>query len=545
MVFLCLLWVVLVLLVWWLDEIVEIVYLFCLFKLVCLFFGMLCFDVDMFLCGVCLCGVMIDLGLIFVKVGQVFFICCDLIFVDIVDEFVLLQDQVLLFFGVEVCVIVECELKQLVIMLFVCFDEIVLVFVLIVQVYVVMLCDGCEVVVKVLCLGIGKCIVNDVVLLCLLGELVNCWYLNVDKICLLEVVVEVEKMFENEFDLQCEGVSVSLFWCNFVSGVDMYVFVVEWDYIIEGVFMFECVYGVSCDDVVVIDVVGIDCKVFVVKGVWVFYEQVFCDNFFYVDVYFGNVWVDFVCKDDLCFIVLDFGIMGLLLEVDQYWLVQNFIVLFECDYQCIVQLYIDVGWMLLYLCVDELVVVVCMVCELYFICLLLQILLVELVVKLFCIVQKFEFMLQLQLILLQKILFNIEGVGCMFDLDIDIWVVVYLVFECILCECYSLCCMLKEMCKWLFEWIYVVLQLFELVCDVFKQVVCGEMCNVSDLLVLLQQVELVCCQQCLLGGVLFGGSLLIVVVLLWMLVLQQGVWLLLVVGVVGLFVFVIFWFCCN
>lgn len=422
----CVSWIGWVLLCYCFDDLFDGILAECWLCLVKLFVLCVLVDIVVQLCGVWLCLVLQDLGLIFVKFGQILFICCDLILVDVVNELILLQDWVKFFDGDIVQCIVEVVFGCLVSEVFVSFDLQLLVLVLIVQVYVVMLVDGCQVVVKVLCLDIEKQIDVDIVLLKLVVVLVECIYLCVDRICLCEVVVEVENILVVELDLQCEGVNVSVLCCNWIDLDDLYVFEVIWSYIVECVLILECVWGILFDDIVVLDKVGIDCRVLVVKGVWVFYIQVFCDNFFYVDVYVGNIWVDLdlVCCDNLCFIVLDFGIMGQFLQEDQYYLVENFMVIFNKDYWCMVEFYVEVGWMFNNVCIDELEVVVCLVCELYFICLLLQILLVEVLMKLFCVVQCYQFILQLQLILLQKILFNIEGVGCQFDLQLDIWVVV-------------------------------------------------------------------------------------------------------------------------
>lgn len=240
--------------------------------------------------------------------------------------------------------------------------------------------------------------------------------------------------------------------------------------------------------------------------------------------------------------------MGQLLQEDQYYLVENFMVIFNCDYCCIVELYVQVCWMLDNVCIDDLEVVVCLVCELYFICLLLQILLVEVLMKLFCVVQCYQLILQLQLILLQKILLNIEGVGCQLDLQIDIWVVVKLVLVKILCECYSLCWVVCEIGKWLLE---IMIYVLDMLCLVYVWLIqqvegCYElvMC-LCDLVVL--DVSVQCLQKCVVG-VIIGVGLLVIVVLMYVLQLLGWYWgdLLMwswVFGVVGVVVLVCVWWC--
>ncbi len=530
-----------VLLAWRLDEIVETAHLFRPLKLVRPFFGKPRPDVDTLPRGARLRGAMTELGPIFVKAGQVLSTRRDLIPADIADELALLQDQVPPFPGSEARAIVERELKQPVTTLFARFDETALASASIAQVHAATLRDGREVVVKVLRPGIAKRIANDVALLRSLGELVNRWHPNADKIRPLDVVAEVEKMLENELDLQREGASASLLKRNFESGVDMYVPAVEWDYTTDGVLTLERVYGVSCDDVAAIDAAGIDRKALAVKGVRVFYEQVFRDNFFHADAHPGNVWVDLARKDDPRFIALDFGIMGSLPEADQYWLAQNFIALFERDYQRIAQLHIDAGWMPPHLRVDELAAAVRTVCEPYFTRPLSQISLAELVVKLFRTAQKFELTLQPQLILLQKTLLNIEGVGRMLDPEIDIWAVAHPVLERILRERYSLRRTLKEARKRLPEWIHAAPQFPELVRDALRQAGRGEVRSVSDPLALVLQADIARRQLRLLGGALLGGSLLIAAALFATLAPQQGVWPPACLGVVGLLAFALSW----
>ena len=157
------------------------------------------------------------------------------------------------------------------------------------------------------------------------------------------------------------------------------------------------------------------------KGVRLFYTQVFRDNFFHADAHPGNIWVDPSRKADPRFIALDFGIMGSLAEKDQFWLAENFMALFDRDYRRIAELHVAAGWMPADLRIDELEAAMRTVCEPYFTRPLSQISLAEVVVKLFSVARRYELTLQPQLILLQKTLLNIEGVGRLLHPQIDIW----------------------------------------------------------------------------------------------------------------------------
>ncbi len=484
---------------------------------------------------------MTELGPIFVKAGQVLSTRRDLIPADIADELSLLQDQVEPFPGSEARAIVERELKSPIGLLYGHFDETPLASASIAQVHAATLHDGSQVVVKVLRPGIDQRIARDVRLLRSLAELAQRWHSKADKIRPLEVVAEVEKMLENELDLQREGASASLLKRNFASGFDLYVPAVHWDLTAERVLTLERVYGISTDDVAAIDAAGLDRKKLAVKGVRIFYEQVFRDNFFHADAHPGNIWVDPSRLEEPRFIALDFGIMGSLPETDQYFLAQNFIALFERDYARIAQLHVEAGWMPANLRIDELEAAIRTVCEPYFTRPLSQISLADLVVKLFRTAQRFELTLQPQLILLQKTLLNIEGVGRMLDPDIDIWAVAHPVLKRILRERYSPLRTLREVRKRLPVWLHDAPQFPELVRDALRQLGRGEQRSVPDPLWLKLQQDSARQQQRLIVCSLLGSSLMISAALLWTLAPQHGALPPILESIAGLLAFAVSW----
>ena len=484
---------------------------------------------------------MTELGPIFVKAGQVLSTRRDLIPADIADELSLLQDQVEPFPGSEARAIVERELKSPIGLLYGHFDETPLASASIAQVHAATLHDGSKVVVKVLRPGIDQRIARDVRLLHSLAELAQRWHPKADKIRPLEVVAEVEKMLENELDLQREGASASLLKRNFASGMDLYVPTVHWDLTAERVLTLERVYGISTDDVAAIDAAGLDRKKLAVKGVRIFYEQVFRDNFFHADAHPGNIWVDPSRLEEPRFIALDFGIMGSLPETDQYFLAQNFIALFERDYARIAQLHVEAGWMPAHLRIDELEAAIRTVCEPYFTRPLSQISLADLVVKLFRTAQRFELTLQPQLILLQKTLLNIEGVGRLLDPDIDIWAVAHPVLKRILRERYSPLRTLREVRKRLPVWLHDAPQFPELVRDALRQLGRGEQRSVPDPLWLKLQQDSARQQQRLIVCSLLGSSLMISAALLWTLAPQHGALPPILESIAGLLAFAVGW----
>jgi len=481
-----------------------------------------------------------ELGPIFVKAGQVLSTRRDLVPPDIADDLALLQDQVPPFPGAEARAIVERELRAPVTTLFAAFDETALASASIAQVHAATLHDGREVVLKVLRPGIDRRIARDIDLLRSLGELAQRWHPAADKIRPMEVVAEVEKMLENELDLQREGASASLLRRNFASGVDLYVPEVHWDFSTQGVLTLERVRGVSADDIVAIDAAGLDRKALAAKGVRLFYEQVFRDNFFHADAHPGNIWVDTTRVDEPRFIALDFGIMGSLPEADQYWLAENFIALFERDYARIAQLHVAAGWMPSHVRVDELEAAVRTVCEPYFTRPLSQISIADLVVKLFRTAQRFELTLQPQLILLQKTLLNIEGVGRLLDPDIDIWAVAHPVLRRILRERYSVRATLRDVRRRLPDWIRTAPRAPELLRDALLQVASGQRRDVADPLALAVARDDARRLRRLIACGLLGATLLICGALVGTLA-PRGVWPGIAAAVVGVLVFVVGW----
>ncbi|WP_369926089.1 ubiquinone biosynthesis regulatory protein kinase UbiB [Xanthomonas sp. NCPPB 2632] len=481
-----------------------------------------------------------ELGPIFVKAGQVLSTRRDLVPPDIADDLALLQDQVPPFPGAEARAIVERELRAPVTTLFAAFDETALASASIAQVHAATLHDGREVVLKVLRPGIDRRIARDIDLLRSLGELAQRWHPAADKIRPMEVVAEVEKMLENELDLQREGASASLLRRNFASGVDLYVPEVHWDFSTQGVLTLERVRGVSADDIVAIDAAGLDRKALAAKGVRLFYEQVFRDNFFHADAHPGNIWVDTTRVDEPRFIALDFGIMGSLPEADQYWLAENFIALFERDYARIAQLHVAAGWMPSNVRVDELEAAVRTVCEPYFTRPLSQISIADLVVKLFRTAQRFELTLQPQLILLQKTLLNIEGVGRLLDPDIDIWAVAHPVLRRILRERYSVRATLRDVRRRLPDWVRTAPRAPELLRDALLQVASGQRRDVADPLALAVARDDARRMRRLIACGLLGATLLICGALVGTLA-PRGMWPGIAAAAVGVLVFVAGW----
>lgn len=378
-----------------------------------------------------------ELGPIFVKFGQILSTRRDLVPPDIADELTHLQDRVAPFDGDTARKLVEAELGRDIAEAYETFDTTPLASASIAQVHAATLHGGREVVVKVLRPDIRKQIAGDIALLNSVAAIVDRTHPRADKIRPREIVAEIETTLAAELDLQREAGNASLLRRNWIESPDLYVPEIIWSHTAERAMTMERVRGIPSDDIAALDAAGIDRKALAAKGVRVFYQQVFRDNFFHADAHAGNIWVDSGRKVDPRFIALDFGIMGQLSSEDQYYLAENFMAIFNRDYRRIAELHVQAGWMPAHIRIDELEAAARAICEPYFTRPLSEISLAEVLVKLFRMAQRYELTLQPQLILLQKTLLNIEGVGRQLDPKIDIWAVAKPVLEKILVERYS------------------------------------------------------------------------------------------------------------
>lgn len=482
-----------------------------------------------------------ELGPIWVKAGQVLSTRRDLVPEDVADELARLQDQVPPFPGTVARAIVEASLGKPVAELYASFDEVPLASASIAQVHPAHLRNGREVVVKVLRPNVARNIERNLELLDALAGLVERWHPQADKIRPRDMFNEVAKTLHNELNLQNEGANASLLRRNFENSDDLYVPEIFWSHTGEKVLTMERVHGIPADDVVALDKAGIDRRVLAAKGVRLFYEQVFRDNFFHADAHPGNIWVDPARTRDPRFIALDFGIMGSLPDEDQYWLAENFIAMFERNYRRIAELHLAAGWMPRHIRVDELEAAIRTVCEPYFTRPLAEISLAEVVAKLFSTARRFELTLQPQLILLQKTLLNVEGLGRQLDPQIDIWSVAQPVLKRIVADRYSLRHMLQEMRKRMPEWLRIAPLMPERVHSALDKLAEGNgplrfgERELEHLRILQREI-----QRRILAAA-FGGALLIGAALVYALGPQHHIWLPAGIGAAGLASFAASW----
>jgi ubiquinone biosynthesis protein len=416
-----------------------------------------------------------ELGPIFVKFGQILSMRRDLLPEDVADALTMLQDRVAPFPESVARAAIEAALGAPIAERFATFDGTPLASASIAQVHAATLRDGREVVVKVLRPDIEERVVADIDLLRAIASSVERFHPNADKIRPREIVVEIETTLTNELDLSREGANASLLRRNFLGSNDLYVPEVIWSHSNARVLTLERVRGIPVDDLAALDAAGIDRVALAEKGVRLFYTQVFRDNFFHADAHAGNIWVDPSRPTDPRFIALDFGIMGSLPEADQYWLAENFIALFNLDYRRVAELHVRAGWMPADTRLDELEAAVRTVCEPYFTRPLSEISLAEVVVKLFRMARRHELTLQPQLILLQKTLLNIEGVGRLLYPRIDLFATAKPVLERIWRERRGPRATLKALRRRVPEWIAAAPEMPELIRDYLKLATRGQL----------------------------------------------------------------------
>lgn len=363
------------------------------------------------------------LGPIFVKFGQILSTRRDVIPPDIADELALLQDRVPPFDGEAARTAVETALEAPVSQLFATFDESALASASVAQVHAATLKDGREVVVKVLRPGIQHQIRRDIELLRALAGLADRVLPDAERLRPREMVGEFEKTIFHELDLMREAANGSQLRRNFTDSPHLYVPEMIWPLCARDAITMERVRGIPIGDERKLDAAKVNRHRLAERGIEIFYTQVFRDNFFHADMHPGNILVDASDPEDPSFIVLDFGIVGILPPSHLYFLGENFLALFDQDYHRIAKLHVDAGWLPAETRLDDLEGAVRAVCEPHFSRPLSEISLGAVLVQLLGVARQFQLTVQPELVLLQKTLLNIEGMGRSLDPDIDIWAV--------------------------------------------------------------------------------------------------------------------------
>ncbi|MEJ2127786.1 MAG: ubiquinone biosynthesis regulatory protein kinase UbiB [Woeseiaceae bacterium] len=362
-----------------------------------------------------------ELGPIFVKFGQAISTRRDLLPPDIADELAKLQDEVPPFPAEQAIEIVSAAYGQPVDEVFKRFDVEPFAAASIAQVHTAQLPDGQEVIVKLLRPGVQQQIERDLDVLRLLAGLADRYWEHGKRLRPLEVVAEYEQTIIDELDLMREAANTAQLRRNFAGSDMLYVPDVYWDYCRPEVLVQERIYGIPISDMDALREAGTNIRVLAENGVEIFFTQVFKHNFFHADMHPGNIFVIVTDPDKPKYAAVDFGIVGTLSPEDQKYLAHNFLAFFDRDYHRIAKLHIDSGWVPEGTRIDKLETAVRTVCEPIFNKPLSEISFAQVLIRLFRVAQRFNVEIQPQLFLLQKTLFNIEGLGRQLYPELDLW----------------------------------------------------------------------------------------------------------------------------
>jgi len=358
-----------------------------------------------------------DLGPIFVKFGQILSTRRDLLPDDIADELALLQDNVPSFSISRSRAIIETAYADKIENIFADFTDEPLASASIAQVHTATLPDGDEVIVKVLRPNVEKIIRRDLAILEYLAKLAERFWSEGKRLRPCEVVDDYKHTILDELDLMREAANASQLKRNFEDSQDLYVPDVYWSLTRKNVMVMERIHGHPVSDINSLKKHNIDLKKLSERGVEIFFTQVFKHNFFHADMHPGNVFV----SDAGQYIAVDFGIMGTLSHDDQRYLAENFLAFFNRDYHRVAELHVESGWVPKTTRIEEFESAIRSVCEPIFERPLKDISFGNLLLRLFQTARRFDMPIQPQLVLLQKTLLNIEGLGRQLYPDLDLW----------------------------------------------------------------------------------------------------------------------------
>ena len=362
-----------------------------------------------------------ELGPIFVKFGQALSTRRDLLPADLADELALLQDRVPPFPSDAAIAEIEKSFGCPLAAVYANFEREPVASASVAQVHFATLADGRAVAVKVLRPGIKPVIAHDIALLDSFADLLERFWSDGKRLKPREVVAEFSKHLGDELDLMREAANCSQLRRNFAQSHLLLVPEVHWDWCTHDVMTMERMHGLPIGQVPRLREAGIDLKALSRAGVELFFTQVFRDGFFHADMHPGNILVSTDPATFNRYIALDFGIVGTLTETDKNYLAINFLAFFRRDYKRVAEAHIESGWAPRETRVDELEAAVRAVCEPIFDRPLKEISFGKVLLRLFQTSRRFNVEIQPQLVLLQKTLLNIEGLGRMLDPDHDLW----------------------------------------------------------------------------------------------------------------------------
>jgi len=362
-----------------------------------------------------------ELGPVFIKFGQMLSTRRDLLPEDLADELAKLQDDVPPFPQQQSIAIIEQALGSPVAEIFASFDATPMASASVAQVHTARLHSGEDVVVKVIRPDIEPIIRQDLALLFTLAKLVEKYLPDGKRLRAVHVVADYELIILDELDLQREAANASQLRRNFEDSHVLYVPKVYWDYSCRNVYTMERISGTSVSDLDVLREKNVDMKVLGERGVEIFFTQVFRDSFFHADMHPGNIFIDATNPEDPTYIAVDCAIIGSLSDSDQYYLARNLLGIFRRDYHEVAQLHVECGWVPPQTRVQDFESAMRAVCEPIFERPISEISFGQLLIYLFQTARRFGMEIQPSLILLQKTLLNIEGLGRQLYPQLNLW----------------------------------------------------------------------------------------------------------------------------
>ncbi len=362
-----------------------------------------------------------ELGPIFIKFGQALSTRPDILPLDIAKELNKLQDNVPPFPSDIALGIIEASFGQSAYQMFAQFDSVALASASIAQVHVASLHSGEEVVVKILRPGMLKIIKQDLSIMHTIARIVDRYWSESKRLKPKEIVQEFERDLINELNLMREAANAAQLRRNFTDSPLLYIPEIYWDYCRENIMVMERIYGIPITDFEELRKRNIDFKKLAERGVEIFFTQVFRDCFFHADMHPGNIFVSPFHPNDPQYVCVDFGIIGTLNEEDKRYLAENLYAFFTRDYRRVAELHVESGWVARDTRITEFESAIRTVCEPIFERPLKDISFSKIVLGLFQTARRYNMEVQPQLVLLQKTLLAVEGLGRQLYPELDLW----------------------------------------------------------------------------------------------------------------------------
>lgn len=362
-----------------------------------------------------------ELGPIFIKFGQALSTRPDILPPDIAQELCKLQDKVPPFASEIALEIIESAFGRSAYQVFAKFDPVPLASASMAQVHAATLISGQEVVVKILRPNMRKIIEKDLSILYTIASFADRYWADSKRLKPKEIVREFEHNLFDELDLQREAANAGQLRRNFLNSPQLYIPEVFWDYTRENVMVMERIHGIPVSDRATLEEYGINIKKLAERGVEIFFTQVFRDCFFHADMHPGNIFVSYDHPADPQYICIDFGIIGTLSDSDKRYLAENLYAFFNRDYRRVAELHVESGWVASDTRIEEFESAIRTVCEPIFEKPLIEISFAQVVLRLFQVARRYQMEVQPQLVLLQKTLLAIEGLGRQLYPELDLW----------------------------------------------------------------------------------------------------------------------------